>query len=66
MLSISCMSLITPLRKDRRRVSNSVSLAFGLRMKSTTLPPSLWVMVKFSRIFDTSPDNSSAGVWLIR
>ena len=66
MLSISCMSLSTPLRNDRRRLSNRVSLDLGLRMKSTTLPPSLWLISKFSLIFDTSPDSNSAGVWVRR
>jgi len=40
----------------------AASLALGLRMKSTTLPPSLWLISKLSLIFDTSPDSSKAGV----
>ncbi|MNC77318.1 hypothetical protein D3C75_1292440 [compost metagenome] len=60
------MSLIRPLRNDRRRESNRVSLVFGLRVKSITSPASLEVMSKLWLIFDTSPDSNSAGVWLRR
>src|SRR5471030_79898 len=60
------MSLMMPLRNERRRLSNRVSLVLGLSTKSITPPASLAEISKLWLIFETSPDNSNAGVWVRR